>query len=52
MIFSSSGAKQNANSRPARTKGVVAAVVEVLLGIFALVGGVVHLLFGIGGLVT
>lgn len=30
---------------------VVAAIVEILLGIFALIGGVVHLLFGVGGLV-
>jgi hypothetical protein len=26
--------------------------VEILLGIFALIGGLVHLIFGIGGLVT
>jgi len=30
----------------------VAAIVEILLGIFALIGGVVHLLFGVGGLVS
>jgi hypothetical protein len=30
----------------------VAAVVEILLGIFALIGGLVHLIFGIGGLVS
>ena len=36
-----------------RNTGVtVAAVVEILLGIFALIGGLVHLLFGIGGLVS
>ncbi len=36
-----------------RPRGIiVAAVVEILLGIFALIGGVVHLLFGVGGLVT
>ena len=36
-----------------RTRGViVAAVVEILLGIFALIGGVVHLLYGVGGLVS
>ena len=28
------------------------AIVEILLGTFALVGGVVHLLFGVGGLVS
>jgi hypothetical protein len=27
-------------------------VVEMLLGVFALIGGVVHLLFGVGGLVS
>jgi len=27
-------------------------LVEILLGIFALIGGVVHLLFGVGGLVS
>jgi hypothetical protein len=31
---------------------VWAALVEVLLGAFSLFGGVVHLLFGVGGLVT
>ena len=30
----------------------IVAIVEILLGIFALIGGVVHLLFGIGGLVS
>jgi hypothetical protein len=36
-----------------RTKVVTAAViVEILLGLFALVGGVGHLLLGFGGLVT
>jgi len=30
----------------------IAAIIEILLGIFALIGGVVHLLFGVGGLVT
>ena len=35
------------------SRGVlVAGAAEILLGIFALIGGVVHLLFGIGGLVT
>jgi hypothetical protein len=37
-------------SRP--TGIAVAAIVEILLGIFALIGGIVHLLFGVGGLVT
>jgi hypothetical protein len=36
-----------------RTRGLaVAALVEILLGLFALIGGVGHLLFGIGGLVS
>lgn len=36
-----------------RTKAVAAAaIVEILLGLFALVGGVGHLLLGFGGLVT
>ena len=36
-----------------RTRGImITAIVEILLGVFALVGGVVHLLFGIGGLVS
>jgi hypothetical protein len=36
-----------------RTRGLaIAAVVEILLGLFALIGGVGHLLFGIGGLVS
>ena len=30
----------------------IVAIVEILLGIFALIGGVVHLLFGVGGLVS
>lgn len=37
----------------ARPRGVTTtAIVEVLLGIFALIGGAVHLLFGVGGLVS
>jgi hypothetical protein len=36
-----------------RTRAVtVAAIIEILLGLFALVGGVGHLLLGFGGLVT
>jgi hypothetical protein len=36
-----------------RTRAVTAAaIVEILLGLFALVGGVGHLLLGFGGLVT
>ena len=31
---------------------MVVSIVEILLGIFALIGGVVHLLFGVGGLVS
>jgi hypothetical protein len=30
----------------------IASIVEILLGIFALIGGVVHLLLGVGGLMT
>jgi len=34
-----------------RTRGItILAIVEVLLGIFALVGGIIHLTLGIGGL--
>ena len=37
----------------ARPTGVtVIAIVEILLGIFALIGGIGHLLLGFGGLVT
>ena len=37
----------------ARPTGItILAIVEILLGIFALIGGVGHLLLGIGGLVT
>ncbi len=36
-----------------RPRGIfVTAIVEILLGIFALIGGVVHLLFAVGGLVS
>ena len=36
-----------------RTRGLTkTAVVEIVLGIFALIGGMVHLLFGIGGLIS
>lgn len=36
---------------PARSGGVlVIAILEILLGIFALVGGIIHLTLGIGGL--
>ncbi len=36
-----------------RPKGImITAIVEILLGIFALIGGAVHLLFGVGGLVS
>lgn len=36
---------------PARSRGVlVIAILEILLGIFALVGGIIHLTLGVGGL--
>ena len=40
------------NNNHPRPKGIVAlALAEIVLGVFALVGGVVHLTLGIGGLV-